>query len=160
MPASKYSEFIEKQLRDATTWTDDELRGRALLQYLEASLFECGEKTIDAEMESINGTPYQSPIEDRKDSSYFAYNTARRHAYHGFTNPQKQVLRGLVQHTAFDLVERIVERLLEISKTEAAIRLQPKGAADFEYVLGAHHPRDSDFMEDDSLPDQLSKYEH
>jgi|GEM_PF-6286989 len=159
MSPSEIAAYLERQLQEVASSTGREQRIQALMQYFQGSLAACAEKVIDGEMASINGSPQDSRYQDRPDSAYYPYNLAKRNGYAGFTDEQRQVLRGLVQHTAFELLLGIFCRLADMSEHQVSIRLQPKVSPDLHHDLCERSPDHGNYYWSEDLPAALSKYE-
>jgi hypothetical protein len=160
MPPANLQALLQQQLEIIATATEQEQALNALIQYFHARLSACAEEVIDEEMAPINGTPFTSPYADRPDSSYFAYNTAKRHAYAGFSEEQRQILRGLVQHTAFEMLQGIFCTLADISEHEVSIQLRPKVKPELVHDLCARSPDHGNYYWSEDIPAAVSKYEY
>jgi hypothetical protein len=129
------------------------------MKFFYASLIECAEDVVDEEIAPIDGVAKEASYELRADSLYHAYHLARRSAYAGFSDEQRQAVKGVVLRTAFETMFKIVMRLESMSEHEVEILLRPKGVPDLEHRL--HAPDvDGHHYWDDQLPATLSKYEY
>jgi len=160
MPNTVFKDFIERQLALVAASTSEQERRVALMQFFHGCLSECAEKAIDAEMRAINGEPFKSHYQDRIESTYYPYNCARRSAYSGFTNEQRQVLHGLAAHTAFSVLDSVFVQLAEISEHYASITLQPHSSPEIKHALHARNPDDDNWYWSENIPQSLSKYEY
>lgn len=111
MPEDKYRDFLSTQERRAKAAVSEVERVEALRRLFCGVLALCAERVIDAELAPIDGTPAEPKLEVRPESAYYPYHLARQSGFADFTDQQRQVLKGLVMHTAFDVLDAIFHRL-------------------------------------------------
>jgi hypothetical protein len=125
MPEDKNSEFMTSQQQRAVSAATDEERVEALRRLFCGVLARCAEEAIDAELPAIEGTPTESKFPLRSDSAYYPYQLARQKGFVGFTDEQRKIVKGLVMHTAFEVMDNVFHQLDNFPGFQIGISLYP-----------------------------------
>ncbi len=160
MPEDKYREFLNSQQQRAAAATTEKERVDALRRLFCGVVARCAEEVLDAELPPIDGTPTEPRFALRPESAYYPYQVARKDGFAGFTDKQRQILRGLVMHTAFDVIDNVFYRLDHLPGFQVGISLYSY-AEDLaiEHRLRSLEGDDLSSARTD-IPAALTKYEY
>ncbi len=159
MPQQRFREFMQLKLDEAIGAESDSKRRALLREFFFAALSEVVDEVLDREIAPIDGNPAPPKFEIRQDSDYYMYNLARANAFVSFTDDQRKVLRGLVMHTAFDVLDGVLYVLDFMPGCELEIRLHSRQNPSFNVLLRSPETDQLQYGRN-RIPKPLTKYEY